>query len=76
MYIVKLDVLKYAGVDINTFNSHSVRSASTSKVKSLGVSTKQILKRGRWSSKSTWQKFYNKEILSHEETKFESILAL
>ena len=70
------EVLKYAGVDIKTFKSHSVRSASTSKAKFLGVSTKQILKRGRWSSKSTWQKFYNKEIVSHEETKFESILAL
>ena len=69
-------VLKYADVDIKTFKSHSVRSASTSKAKFLGVSTKQILKRGRWSSKSTWQKFYNKEIISHEETKFESILAL
>ena len=69
-------VLKYAGVDIKTFKSHSVRSALTSKAKSLDVSTKQILKRGRWSSKSTWQKFYNKEIVSHEETKFESILAL
>ena len=61
---------------LKTFKSHSVRSASTSKAKSLGVSTKQILKRGRWSSKSTWQKFYNKEIISQEETKFESILAL
>ena len=70
------EVLKYAGVDIKTFKSHSVRSASTSNAKSLGVSTKQILKRVRWSSKSTWQKFYNKEIGSHEGTKFESILAL
>ena len=69
------EVLKYAGVDIKTFKSHLVRSASTSKAKSLGVSTKQNLKRGRRSSKSTWQKFYNKEIVSHEEAKFESILA-
>ena len=76
MYIVKLDVLKYAGVDINTFNSHSVRSASTSKVKSLSVSTKQILKQGKWSLKSTWQKFYNKEIVSHDKSKFELILVL
>ena len=42
----------------------------------LGVSTKQILKWGRWSSKSTWQKFYNKETVSHEKSKFESILVL
>ena len=48
------EVLKYASVDIKTFKSHSVRSVSTSKAKSLGVSTKQFLKRGRWSSKSTW----------------------
>ena len=70
------EVLIYAGVDIKTFKSHAARSVSTSKAKSLGVSTKQILKWGRWSSNSTWQKFYNKEIVSHEETKFESILAL
>ena len=69
------EVLKYAGVDIKTFKSHLVRWASTSKAKSLVVSTKQILKRGIRSSKSTWQKFYNKEIVSHEETKLQSILA-
>ena len=78
MYLVKLDLWSSEiwSVDIKTFKSHSVRSVSTSKAKSLGVSTKHFLKRGRWCSKSTWQKFYNKEIVSHEETKFGSILAL
>ena len=54
-------VLKYADVDIKTFKSHSVRSASTSKAKFLGVSTKQILKQERWSSKSKWQNFMIKK---------------
>ena len=61
------EVLKYAVVEIKTFKSHLVRSGSTSKAKSVGVSTKQILKRERWTSKATWQKFYNKEIVSHDE---------
>ena len=44
------------------FTSHSVRAASTSKAKTLGISLSQILKKGQWSKESTWQKFYNKEI--------------
>ena len=70
------EVPKYAGVDIKTFKYHSVRSASTSKAQCLGVSTKKNLKRGRWSSKSPWQKFYNKEIVSQGKSNFESILLL
>ena len=38
-------VLKYAGINIKMFTSHSVRAASTSKAKTLGISLSQILKR-------------------------------
>ena len=68
-------VLKYAGINTKMFTSHSVRAASTSKAKTLGISLSQILKKGQWSKESTWQKFYNKEIFP-EATTFQSILAL
>ena len=44
------------------FASQSVKAVSTSKAKTLGISLSQILKEGKWSEESTWQKFYNKEI--------------
>ena len=68
-------VLKYAGINTKTFTSHSVRVASTSKAKTLGISHNQILKKCQWSKERTWQKFYNKEIFP-ETTTFQSILAL
>lgn len=58
-------VLQESGINVDIFKPHSTRSASTSKAKSSGISTKDILKRGNWSNKSTWQKFYNKEIKSN-----------
>ena len=48
-------------IDISTFNTHSTRSASNSKADLSGAPIEEILKRG-WSSISTWQKFYNKNI--------------
>ena len=32
-----------------------------------GLSLSDILKRGSWSNKTTWEKFYNKPILNFEE---------
>ena len=32
-----------------------------------GLSLSDILKRGSWSNKTTWEKFYNKPILTFEE---------
>ena len=60
------EILKEAGIDIKIFRGHSTRSASSSKAGLAGISTDEILKRGSWSNESTWQKFYNKEILSKE----------
>lgn len=55
-------ILKLSGIDISVYQAHSCRSASTSKAKVLGLSMEEILNRGQWSNKSTWQRFYNKEI--------------
>ena len=52
-----------SGIDTDTFTAHSTRSASTSKAGLQGASIKDILKQGPWSNKSTWQRFYNKNIV-------------
>ena len=57
------DFLKMAGIDTTHFTAHSTRSAASSKAKSMGASTSEILKRGHWSKESTFQKYYGKEIL-------------
>ena len=56
---VKL-VFKMARIDTSLYKTHSCKSASTSKDKVLGMSLKDILKRGQWSGASTWQRHYNK----------------
>ena len=58
-----ITVSNLSGIDIRTFTSHSTRSASSSKAKTSGVPTAEILKRGYWSRSSTFQNFYHKEIL-------------
>ena len=59
--------LQLANVDTNVFKGHSTRSASTSKVNLKGLALSDILHRGSWSRASTWQKFYNNQIISPEE---------
>ena len=56
-----------SGTDTSTFKAHSSRSASISKVGLQGISIEDILKRGSWSYKSTWQRFYNKNIVEEEQ---------
>ena len=73
------DVLEEAGIDIKTFKAHSTRSASTSKASLLGLSEKEILKRGIWSGRTSWQKHYRKEISSNLKNAIafqEKVLAL
>jgi len=50
-------------IDTDTFSGHSVRSASSSKARLVGVPIKEILKRGHWSQESTFQKFYCRELI-------------
>ena len=58
-------VLKLAKIDTDIYKAHSTRSASASNVKLKGLSLADILKRG--SRKSTWQRFYSKDIVCPEE---------
>ena len=47
---------------IYNYTGHSTRAASTSKVDAKGLSIEKLLEQGHWSRKSTFQKFYRKEI--------------
>ena len=60
-----LKMLSRAGIDVNGISAHSVRSASSSKAASKGVSIKDILKQGNWSNEDVWQGFYHKNV--HKE---------
>ena len=62
-----LEVLDSSGINTEVFTSHSTRSASTSKAKASGVSSNDTIKRGNWTKTSTFEKFYQKEILPEGE---------
>ena len=56
------NVLKSSGNNVLLFTAHSTRSATTSKSTAFGLSMIEILERLTWSNKSTWQRFYKKEL--------------
>ena len=66
-------VLHLAGIDTNIFKGHSTRAASTTKASLSGFSVADILERGQWSRKSTWQQFYHKESATASERFQQSI---
>ena len=55
-------VMAQAGIDTQQFTAHSTRGASTSKAKSSGVSTSDILRTANWSSSSTFTRFYHRPV--------------
>ena len=61
------EALKLAGIDVSIFKDHSTRAASSSKASKAGLSLADILERGSWSSNSTWQIFYNKQIMNEND---------
>ena len=62
------ETLKIAGINTEIFKGHSSRSAASTGAGLAGASTSDILNMGSWSSECTWQKFYNKPILTAEES--------
>lgn len=61
-------VLHRAGVNVDIFKAHSVRSAATSKVKMNSVNIKVILEKAGWSSAGTFARFYERDV---QESTFE-----
>ena len=53
-------LLKLAGVDTDTFKSHSVRRASATAAASAGITTNQIMEAADWRSESVFERFYYK----------------
>ena len=62
------DTIALAGIDTNVFKGHSSRSAASAGAGLAGASISDILTMGSWSNESTWQKFYNKPVISPEES--------
>ncbi|KZR98976.1 Uncharacterized protein APZ42_005360, partial [Daphnia magna] len=57
--------LKEAGIDTKIFSAHSARGASASKAVANKMSVDSIIRIGRWSNHSTFQRFYNRETPSN-----------
>ena len=57
-------VLTMSGIDTTIFKAHSVRGASVSAAKNLGVTTREVLDMADWSTESVFQKYYYKPIHS------------
>jgi len=55
-------MMNKAGIDINAYKPHSVRSAASSKAKAANVSLVEIMQMAGWSSAATFAKFYDREI--------------
>ena len=59
-----------AGIDISIFKAHSIRGALCSAVVGAGVTTKLILDAADWSSKGTFQRFYQRQLRKDDRTAF------
>ena len=59
-----VSTITQCGVD-PSFTCHSVRGAAASKACKAGVPIPDILAKGNWSRKSTFEKFYNKPIVKN-----------
>lgn len=66
-------VLAMAGVDTSAFKAHSVRGASTSKLAAINIPVSHIMEKASWSCESTFQKFYNKNIVPHKDVAHEML---
>lgn len=59
-----------AGIDINKFKAHSIRSAASSAAFRAGVSLKDILQTANWSSAQRFHTFYNRHIGENTSTRY------
>ncbi|XP_013394424.1 uncharacterized protein LOC106161898 isoform X1 [Lingula anatina] len=59
-------VLIRSGIDTVKYGAHSVRAATTSKAKLMDVPLADIMKHAGWSNKSTFTRFYDKEIVKND----------
>lgn len=62
-----------AGIDTSAFKAHSVRGASTSKLAEINIPVAKIMEKASWLCESTFQKFYNKNIVPHKDVAHEML---
>lgn len=65
------DTLVLAGIDVNIFKAHSVRTASVSAASASFVPVNDIMQRAGWTQEKTFRKFYKKPILPTAQNTFE-----
>ena len=66
--------MSLSGIDVSLFKAHSTGSLSASRASLSGASIQEILGESRWSSESTWQKFYKIPLVSIEKNFQDRIL--
>ena len=54
-----------AGIDTSVYKSHTTRAASTSSLVGKHFDIKDIIGAAGWSKEGTFQKFYNRDIVSN-----------
>ena len=59
-------VMKEAGIDTQSFGPYSTRSASASKAAKINIHLDDIMKTAGWTRQSTFNKFYNKDIIERD----------
>lgn len=59
---VTLDAMRSAGIDVKKFKAASTRSAAATKALDAGCEVDTVMKLGRWSSRSVFDKFYNRSL--------------
>ena len=57
-------MLTLAGIGTSLFKGQSTKSVSSSKAEDSGASVQDSLNLDGWSKGSTWQKIYNKLVIS------------
>ena len=60
-----------AWVDTSVFKAHKCCSASSSKVRDIGVSLNEILKQKCWKSKHTFRTYYARDIINEGNIDFD-----
>ena len=66
------NVLTSSGINVSLFTSLSTLSATTSKASASGLSMIEVIEQGTWSNMSTWQRFYQKDIIPIRVEYFQS----